>query len=497
MKPVIAWIRKNVVAVICAALAVIVLPTSIVLSAGWTSKVREEAQKRASDELKKVEANKVSYTLPAVLPGVTAASFSAEPNAKITEHLKARREQLLKEAGTISGKAEEINRRTPLIEGFFPKSATPEEQQSKGLEFADILVGGPGRPSAYQKLFDKARAGNPPPADRVGVQLRDERERAEDILKAGQKDRVLTSSEILDIQKRLVDLRQSEYRKRAAELSVYGSPDVLIPADDFPKQVPAQPPTPFQAFRWQWDLWLVTDVMEAISRANGLDKGRVGIEGSVVKRINAISVRDSQSNKLRGETAESGQSGGQRDDRGGGPGGPPPADPNAIKALVPPNFTASVTGRYNAGSNQVYSVRSPTVDLIVSSARLPELFDAFASVNFMTIDGDMHIYAVDPWKELEEGYYYGEEPVVRVTFRVESIYLRSWLAPLMPEQTRRVLGVAYAEPKTDDKAGGKPGEDGRRGDGEGRRREGEGRPPEGEPGRGGRPDETGRSRDGG
>ncbi len=455
MKPVLAWVKKNLIAVICAVIAVIVLPTSIVLSSGWTSKVREEAKKRASDELTKVNSNKVSYALPAVLPGVSATALSAEPNAKVTEYLKGKREQLLKEAGAISSKAEAINKRSPLIEGFFPRSKSPEEQQSKGLEFADIIVGGKGRPSAYKKLFDAVKAGEPPEAARVAVQLRDAREREEDRIKAGQKDRVLTPSENEEILKRLVDQRLTEYRKRASEISFYGSPEQLLPAEEFLRQVPALPPTPFQAFKWQWDLWLIEDILAAISKANGVDQGRIGVDGSVVKRVSYISVKDQVGGKLTGTEAGGPASGG-RDDRGA-PGGPPQAPAGDPKALVPPNFGASITGRYNLSSNQVYSVRSPRVELVVSAARLPELFNAFASVNFMTIDGDFSLSAVDPWKDLEEGYYYGEEPVVKISFRVESIYLRSWLAPIMPEQARRVLNVAYTEPKTDEKAGGPQG----------------------------------------
>lgn len=489
MKNVLAWVKKNLIAVICAVIAVIVLPASIVFSSSWTSKVREDAKKHAASELEKVNANTVSYALPSVLPGVKETSFRTEPNAKVTEFLKEQKERLLKEAGAIGSKAEQINKRTPLIDGFFPKAASLDEQQSKGLEFADLVVGGAGRPSKYQQLFDKYRAGNPPAPEVVSVQLRDAKEREVDRLLSGT-NRQITSQENTEITKRLVEQRLTEYRKRSAELSFYASPDVLTPPEDYLRSAPTQPPTPAQAFRWQWDLWVLGDVLEAFSRANGLDKGRLGVENAVVKRVEMISLNDTQANKLKGGSSSDASAGGGRDGgRDGGPGGPAGpgggADPALAKALVQPNFGASITGRWNGAGNQVYSLRSVTVQMVVSSARLPELFDALASVNFMTLDGDLNITAVDPWKDLEEGYYYGEEPVVRVRCRIETVWLRSWLAPIMPEQCRKLLGVAYAEPKSEEK----PGEKGeRRGEGRGDGR-GEGR---GEPrtdGRGDRPAE--------
>lgn len=453
MKPVLAWVKKHLVIVICAVIAVILLPTSIVMSSGWTAKVRQEAQKKASDELNTVANNKVTYTLPAVLPGVEGVSLSTEPNVKLTEHFKAQKERWTSEATAIGTRAEQFNKRTPLIEGLFPRPKSIEDGQSKGLEFADIVVGGRGRPGVYQRLFDEIRAGGPPTADIVGQLVKDAREREVEKIKAGRQDRQLTAEENIEITKRLVDLRQSEYRKRSSQLSVYGGPEALMPRDDFPAQVPAQPPSPAQAFRWQWDYWIVQDLLMAIDRANG--PGRLGVDGSVVKRIEMISVGDNLSRTMKGAGSE-GNAPGERPDRAA-----PSGDANATKALVAANFNTSVTGRWNGTGNQIYSVRNPQLVLVVSSARLPELFDALAHQNFMTVNNISSITAVDPWKDLEEGYYYGEEPVVRVSIMVETVWLRSWMAPLMPDQTRRLLNVAYTEPKTEAKPGeGRPGERG-------------------------------------
>lgn len=436
MKPVLAWVKKHVVVVICAALTLIILPVTFVLSSGWGKSVRESAQKKAADELKKVESTKVAYGLPSVLPNVEAVSLNTEPNTKLTEFFKAQREKILSEAGTISARALEINRREPLITGLFPKAASADEAQSKGLEFADILVGGPRRPSAYQQLFAAVRAGEVADPAVVGQMITDAREREMERLKAGRPDRVPTPEENEEIKKRLVDIRQSEYRKRAAELSVYGSVAVL-PKESILTAMPTQPPPAWQAFRWQWDYWVYQDLLNAIARANGADRGQLGVDRSVVKRIIAMGISDRRMASL----SEPGE--GRRGDPNAAP--PPPGDPNAIKQAVQLSPGYSVTGRAPGAANQVFDVRMADVVLVVSASRLPELFDALAATNFMTVV-DLDLTAVDPWKDLEQGYYYGDEPVVQAQLRIETIWLRQWTAPLMPQRVREALGVAWTEP---------------------------------------------------
>jgi hypothetical protein len=58
---------------------------------------------------------------------------------------------------------------------------------------------------------------------------------------------------------------------------------------------------------------------------------------------------------------------------------------------------------------------------------------------------DLDLGEVDAWAALDEGYFYGDEHVVRVTLEVESIWLKSWLVPMMPEELRKALGMKVEE----------------------------------------------------
>ena len=114
----------------------------------------------------------------------------------------------------------------------------------------------------------------------------------------------------------------------------------------------------------------------------------------------------------------------------GGPGG---------AQATPGEFKDSISGHTDGASTE-YDVRRARVTLIVSSARLPELFNAIGRTNFAFVVG-FAMEKVDGWQDLSQGYYYGDENVVRVLLDLEFTWLRSWTEPLFPPSVRTALGL--------------------------------------------------------
>jgi hypothetical protein len=81
--------------------------------------------------------------------------------------------------------------------------------------------------------------------------------------------------------------------------------------------------------------------------------------------------------------------------------------------------------------------------VVVETARMPELFDALARRNFMTVL-DVKVRPADPFLAASEGFIYGKNPVSEVDLVIESVWLREWTAPLMPAEVRTALGVGSA-----------------------------------------------------
>jgi hypothetical protein len=104
--------------------------------------------------------------------------------------------------------------------------------------------------------------------------------------------------------------------------------------------------------------------------------------------------------------------------------------------------SVSVTGRV---STDAYDVVPARLTLIVDASRIPDIFQAFAETNLMTVL-DIDISEIDVWEELRRGYFYGSDaPVVRAELEIETVWLRSWTTPIMPESVKQVLGIETAE----------------------------------------------------
>ena len=105
-------------------------------------------------------------------------------------------------------------------------------------------------------------------------------------------------------------------------------------------------------------------------------------------------------------------------------------------AVGPVTYTGHTGGV--AGSS--YDIRMVELTLVVGSQQLPRIFDAFAQTNYMTVT-DVDLNEVDVWEDLEQGYFYGPDHVVRAVLQIETVWLRSWTTDLMPDAVRTALGV--------------------------------------------------------
>lgn len=231
---------------------------------------------------------------------------------------------------------------------------------------------------------------------------------------------------------------------------------------------PAGRPGLAQAFNWQADYWVVEDVLAAVKRANTDDAGLLTeTPRSTVKRIDAIRIE-----ALPLPSADAAAAGGADPFSGGGPpsfggrgreeeegsyGAPPPpsgrvaggggfgadpgfgSDPSSGGGATGP-FAPAFTGHASGPENQVYDARRVLLTAVVASERLPRLVRAIGETNLMTVVG-MQAQEVDVWSDLAQGYYYGDEHVVRVTLDIETIWLRQWTVDAMPAAVQTALGV--------------------------------------------------------
>ena len=190
---------------------------------------------------------------------------------------------------------------------------------------------------------------------------------------------------------------------------------------------PTQPVSLERAWDMQHRYWIHEDILRAVQEANRIDAPpfRLRVPEGVVKRIESIAVQP-----WYFEAAGQGQ----------------PAPP--LSSPVSADYEVSVTGRtsWPGRPNGVYDARFADVTMLVASDRIPRLIEAISSVNLMTVVS-MNISSVNVLDDLEAGYYYGDDHVVRVSMRIETLWLRPWMAPLMPDGVKRALGIPVPAPE--------------------------------------------------
>jgi len=435
VKGVLGWVKSHLVVVICTAVVVVSLPLGFVFSSRMNAKIREAAEKEGNDQLRQIQNARVSYVIPSLLPDERPVELARQaPNAALTAWVKEQRDRRAAEASGVMRRAVEFNRRghRPLVQGLFPDPPSDATQQLrlKG-ELLNLLAGDSSgdRPSLYETLFAEIGAGSPPSPERVFESVRDVEERERERLLADSPTGQLTAEQQAKLTEQLVNRRIGEYQRRAREISVYADLTSLD-RTGFDKRSSLLPPPRVtdaqggalpdvaELFQWQWDAWLVGDLLSAVARANTSPDGdRQDVENAVVKRIEKISVEDLP---LYGDAKLPRLS--------------------APEGSVPLDRSTSVTGRVSSETNKLYDVRRAKMTVVVSSERLPVFLDALGQTNMITVLS-VNLSEVDVWADLQKGYFYGREPVVRAELELETLWLRSWTGPLMPRYVRQRLGV--------------------------------------------------------
>ncbi len=477
MKNVMAWIKGHLLVVIFSAIIVISLPASFVGASMWGKSVREEMAKKGSDALTKVESEKVTYSLASPIPGVPAIEERGAANDRRTQWFAEQRERLKALSDSVVTQSTDFNRgvgdlakaagRSPhavLVEGLFPAPKDENEGLLKRIKFAEQVVDRRTSPSVYRGLLASLRAGGPRDPQVLGEQLKTLRDREiEKLTGGGQSQRVLQPEEQAAITQKLVEARRDSYLRRAQEISIYATFDAfpvegggprspaptMAGGSRIPGSLPPEPAPVSQCFLWQMDYWLISDLIAAIRAANSSGGTLTDVDRSLVKRLESITLGP----PIVGGSGGVASAGGSSE---GGEGAAAATSVEQLTGLVPTDLSWSVTGRKSSPQNPLYDVRRAELSLVVSGSRLKELFDAFAKTNFMTVI-DLDLSEVDVWGDLEQGYYYGDESVVRARVVVETIWLRSWTEPLFPAGIRAALGLPLPEGMKPEVWAGAPG----------------------------------------
>lgn len=450
MKAVLAWIKSNLVIVICTLLILILLPAGFVGASMLNTGIKENAQTAFNDTKGQLDRQRrVTYTLPAVLEGETPIEETRAPNRAITAFFAEQREQRTEQVAEVLDDAVSRNAagHDILVDGLFPRAATQREQQRLSRDLVAAIIGREGSAGAIERLLDNADAGGPVDAEQLGLILSDLDSREREQMTLSGNDR--PSPEQLEaLQDRLRSARLGEVSRRANELSFYAEPDAFIGAAGgtefgaLPNAIPAQGEIVEigEAFVWQWDVWVMQDIIEAV-RVTNTDPltGPASVPDAVVKRIDELRVQGLEIEA--GASADAGFDDGFGRDFGRG--NDFGATPTAGGAGG--DWAATFTGRA-ATPPEGATVRMARLIVVADSQRLPTLLRTINASDLMTVTA-VQLSEIDPWLELQQGYSFGPAHVVRAEIDIETVWLHDWIGPVMPEPVRTTLGVVLPEPE--------------------------------------------------
>lgn len=437
MNKVITWVRANVVIVIfCVVMiaALVALPiVSSKLNAGIQKDMQAKIQqKREMEGLMRtsVSINSQGLAAPISGTGIVNDAFVREYEAFVGMEQG--------DADALLAAADDHNRKSRgVLHNDFP-NPIPSKLEVLPAQFHNQVD------QAYDRLLESVGAGGAPDPSEIAETIATRK--AQFLASKLQKDEGddLNPEEVDKLREFLIDARLGLYLDRADELSFYATRGAVgVPMWEQTRQYSLR-----DLYYWQWDYWVTEDILRAIASAN---EGAETLRAAPVKQLEFIEIGP----RLTGAGGGGNQGGGGMSPGAGpgaGPGGgnqaaAPPAAPADPKMPIPQNFGVSITGR---SSNSLYDVRPVRVSLVVDTVRIPEVLDAFAKQNLMTVT-NLVVTEVDAFDAVQQGYYFGNDSVSRLDLDIETIWLRTWTAQFMPDMVKQELGVPIAQ---DPSAGG-------------------------------------------
>jgi len=451
VKSVLGWLKKNLLIVVSVVVIIAFLPAGFVFSSGWNKSIK----KTASDEFGKQRsslqrAGSVTYALPAVFAGEDQLSESRVPNRAVTDFYAEQKRQRIEQVGQVVERGTEFNQRDHgvLVEGLLPEARNERARRQLGLEMAELIAGTVEpdgtvvRPSVYRALLRRFNAGGPTLPSELGATLGEFKEREEQRYTSQSTDGNLTEEQNRALQQDLVARRLGEYAGRANALAFYATLESLrdpgqsdwtgVPEPRQTNVTDYEPVTESIAYAWQWDYWIISDLLEAFSLANtDPATGAATVSTGVIKRVERINIESFEASEVAAPSEDDQFGGGGRNSNRFGASDDP--------AAVAPKFE-TFTGRIGGKADSPFDVRMVEVTAVVSTKKLPRLIDGLGRVNNMTVVG-LSLDPINVWADLEQGYFYGSDHVMRATMLIETVWLRAWTEELMPGPVRAKVGL--------------------------------------------------------
>ena len=401
-------VKKNIVSIVCGVIAV----AAVVVHFVWVSgslypKLDQDAKARQSNYDTLVNLMGKDRKLPVVsLKSSDPLPLPNYPTVPVIEKAKLVTTALSGQSKQIMDVAVQMNQRPPLVPVF------PKLDDNKKFAFRD----------AYGDFIEKwiperLGAAKPPTLEDVAAaeqRLWDEKFAPRIHWING----VEANREVIDqeYQADVANLRDVLQKQTAETHRIYLD-STAITTNNAVWKAESSPPTP-QVWFAQTALWVETDVINSIAdlNENVLKKvpkpeGR-NIINAPVKHLVSLEIPQGAEQFIRVTDQQTeGMTAGMED------------------------FTSSPTGRT---SGSTYDVIRFTLIVKMDATYVAALVQELSKGKFITVH-ELSTLSVDTTLARQDGFYYGDSPVVQATIKGEALLLRDWTNKLCPEVVKKDL----------------------------------------------------------
>jgi hypothetical protein len=437
-------VKKNMWSIVCGVVALLAVASTFYPLGGKFEELNTKLQTSADDFRKFKAINSQKLNMPVVDPKTTdVPKLDVFPTDKVIERGRQVIGKVKTESEKLQAKANEMNKRPQLVLG-----ALPAGQNAHFANFKDAY---------YERLDELKKELN---ATTVPTE-KEIREREDLVWKEEFEPLVRRIGDGTNEQevKAQFELEKKEIpmimrRERARNFTMYLNPerqgtswgqttsfdyDPIIPPPDA-RNLPGI----VDVWGAQLGLWIQEDVVRAIVETNNaaaaaLPQGtKLSVEDAIIKRLFRTQIKKAYITR----TGEVLISTAANPMVGAGPGANQPAEDPAAQQGVPKVFAQSATGRV---CNPTYDVMHFIIIVDADAHRFETFMTNLTKGKFITILR-ADVLGVDRERVQQNAhYYYGKNPVVRLTLKCEALFFRNWTvdAPntLMPVNVQKILKI--------------------------------------------------------
>jgi hypothetical protein len=405
-------VKKNILSILCGVVVIIAVVVYFVYVSGTLYPGLEAAAKERQanyDQLAGLLSK--SRTLPAVdFDKTEPVPLPAFPVELVIKRGQEAATDLKGQAKTMMDLAVRFNRREPLVRGLFPKASGTDK-----IAFRDEY-----ERWVTERVPQLLRAANPPTEEDIAKaeeKLWEEKFAKRIYFVDGREE----NRELVDQEynAEIQGLREKMERETAEKNMVYLDPTAVTtnPALLKTEQTPDTP----SVWYAQTAMWVQEDIARSVADLNKNRKA-TNIIDAPVKHIVTLDVAHGPEQYLRAAPASGGEEG--------------------AAAPTTPQYGVSPTGRV---SGDKFDVVKFTLVVKMDAAYVPALLQELGRGKFIAIH-KVDLSSVDSQLAREDGFFYGPNPVVQATISGESLLLREWTTPLVPEVVKKDLPGFQAAP---------------------------------------------------